>query len=446
MWNDFFKRLGNFGLKTLEVIWGFLCGLFSDNIIWGLLGLVIVIMIIGKIWGYIILGFVIIILGIFLYSFKKDKDNQKQSKIEEKKHQEALSKIKNYALNTIDNNKEQLEKEYIKQADTYETGEIRLPLSKQLDYFSNELAFIDNYALEKEIFNKEVDNYFQYRLNNSRREEFLQPLKEEMEKYGFNIFEQQKFIEKFNEIESVFIEYKNDVLKNYNIIKTGVEGEERVKKELEMFSHSFDVLENIRLEFNNESVETDFIILSESGLYSLEVKNFGESGSYQLQITKDGQWIKILNNGDRIPMKDVVSQVNRHLAYKDLFVNQELENKYNISDVKVEFSPIIVIANDNVFIDNQSSLPIMRISQVYHYIKDKPKTIDKVMLNRVKEILENNNLPEKEYLVNNYAGHKNILTNFKEYDSQIQLILNDILLSYFEACYNDPIVKEYYFR
>jgi len=86
-------------------------------------------------------------------------------------------------------------------------------------------------------------------------------------------------------------------------------------------------------------------------VFSVEVKNFGEGGGYSLIISKDGQWLKQFENGKVEPMKNVASQVNRHIGIKQIFLNDELKKVLNDPDLPyVKIYPIIVIGNDKVLV------------------------------------------------------------------------------------------------
>lgn len=209
-----------------------------------------------------------------------------------------------------------------------------------------------------------------------------------------------------------FINKKNDVLEEYKkeffINKNGVTGEKRVNDELRMYSQGFINLENIRLVVDGESVETDNIVISEYGIFSIEVKNFSESGSYSLKITKDGQWLKVFNNGEMKAMKDVWSQVNRHLFYKQRFLEQQVPKEMGISKDGMCIHPIVVIANDQIIIDNQSDLPVFRASQIYRYMTNRKGNLLKPEeITYLTELFKKHTKESKSYPVLDYVPDLN---------------------------------------
>lgn len=184
--------------------------------------------------------------------------------------------------------------------------------------------------------------------------------------------------------------------KELRIISAGLIGEERVQNELEVYNDVFKSLFNVRLEVEGNSVESDALIFSKKGVFTLEIKNFGSSGSYEIKVTKDGQWLKVFPNGNEEPMKDVASQSNRHVGYKQKFINQKLKDAGVDLDY-VFIDPIIVIANDNVKVNNESENVILRASQIYNYIKNKNDIITEEQAQILFSLFKENMLEPKKY-------------------------------------------------
>lgn len=203
-------------------------------------------------------------------------------------------------------------------------------------------------------------------------------------------------------LKSEFENTKQQALQSYQkhlgILESGNRGEDRVEKELHQLSSLGSYLSNVRIKIDGSSVETDNIIFTPNGIFLIEVKNFSESGSYSLRITKDGQWQRVYKNGIIKPMEnDVTVQHNRHLILKEKFIQRKWKEKYREEAPKITYRPIIVIANDKIMIKNETDLPILRISQIYHHILKHNDNLPDDTLNKVKNILEENQLPLKIY-------------------------------------------------
>lgn len=133
-------------------------------------------------------------------------------------------------------------------------------------------------------------------------------------------------------------------------IQAGIDGEEYIRRTLDMHNDEFFVLYDLRLEFpgqngTNESVETDALVLVPNGLFAIETKNYGSTGSYKIIVTADGQWYKETQRGKRESIPTPVAQNDRHIAFLSKFINDVLgRDMMNRAAIK----NIIAIANDNV--------------------------------------------------------------------------------------------------
>lgn len=199
------------------------------------------------------------------------------------------------------------------------------------------------------------------------------------------------------QIGPILEQFRNDA----GGIISGVNGEERVKNDLKIYDYLLTCLYDFRIKVDNDYVENDVIILCENGVFSVEIKNFGSSGSYDIKISSDGQWLKC-HGGYEEPMKDVMLQVNRHVAIKHKLINRELKSKYGESFEPVDVIPLIVIANDNVKINNQTNNTIIRSSQIFSKITEHKKCLSNQVISDIVNILNEHKVPSKPYPYNDY--------------------------------------------
>lgn len=198
----------------------------------------------------------------------------------------------------------------------------------------------------------------------------------------------------------------NHMMKDYKGCKAGIEGEERVNKELDLHPNIVN-LKNIRLEVkdnNNQinSIENDNILLTKNGIFVLEVKNYGQIGNYDIIIEKDGRWNrKDKINGTISPINNVIKQNNRHIGFLNKFINESTNRNF---DAFVEVDGIIVIANEKITIENHNKYQnVFRDSELYSYIKSKPVIFTKDELDDIENLIKNNNLEPKRYPVYDYV-------------------------------------------
>lgn len=293
------------------------------------------------------------------------------------------------------------------------------PKIKMLDLDEKHVFFKEK--LEKTIaLNSQLENIYSKNINAPLLERLLDETLSQ--KMGIPFHHTYYFNHYLNELKnfnaSVINKYSND----FNAIDLGVEGEKRMDKELLSFSYNneFKFLKNVVLKFEGKSFETDFLIFSKYGIFSIEVKNIGENGNFGIRITNDGQWLKVLNNGNTVPMSDISSQVNFHTSMTEKMLHQYKKEK-NV--VLPEVKPAIIIANNNVMIDNQARLPVFRISQFIHELKSNPITMDENTQTDLYEWFQQFIIPAKKYEAEDFV--ENIE---KSYQNFIQLNDNHSLL------------------
>lgn len=190
-----------------------------------------------------------------------------------------------------------------------------------------------------------------------------------------------------------------DILMDYLAVKRGLDGEAYVNRILNDY---YDVinLENIRLEIEDkqgqiQSVENDNILITRQGIFILEVKNYGSSGSYDLVIERDGRWLKRFSDGKVEAISNATGQNNRHVNYVSKFINEYLKQDFNTS---IPVYGVVIIPNDSISIYNQDPLQdIYRASQIYQFIMSKDVVLSHDKMKQIETLIKKHKLPPKSY-------------------------------------------------
>lgn len=263
---------------------------------------------------------------------------------------------------------------------------------KHLFIVNNEVFYI------KDRYNKE-----EYSFIDSKYGRINHPYKEE------DIY----FLKKFHPIDSELLYLMvNRRIDCYNIIKDslsqatmeavttkkGYDGEKKVADFLNLYKDNYITLNNIRVELDGQSSESDFIIICDKGVFAIEVKNHGNASS-TIEISRDGRWSTI-KNGRRELKDNVSAQNNRHCAINQTIYNKYLKDK-GYEGEYIKCNSIIVIANDKVEIRNESMNPVLRTSEIITYIENLQveNKLSKELQEDIKNSLLANNLPPKKYPV-----------------------------------------------
>ncbi|QTC40417.1 NERD domain-containing protein [Bacillus sp. V3] len=199
-----------------------------------------------------------------------------------------------------------------------------------------------------------------------------------------------------------YLKTKTYYEKAFNIVNKGIIGEQNTERELKLLrkTNEIDYLDNAVLSYGEKSFETDFLVFSKQGIYSLEVKNIGGTQSFTIRITQDGQWLKVFNNGNIEPMQDVTSQMNYHISMTNL-LKKEYENE--TGKVLPSIQPIYIIGNNDVIIDNQSDLNVFRPSYFVHFLRKQPHIESHENYKEFMNWLKSYRIPAKKYALKDYS-------------------------------------------
>lgn len=236
-----------------------------------------------------------------------------------------------------------------------------------------------------------------------------------------------------------------DNLKRFYIDKKGTyigaEGERQVYNELQFFSNNMRILQNIRLELNGESIESDLIVICNQGIFIIEVKNLGSTGKYSISVERDGRWTKEYENGKSEAMPSITQQNMRHIHGIETIINNVLGNS---GDNWLEAHSIIVFANDKIDIKNESSSVIVRKTEIINEIRSHERILSEDQIDKIYSILQEKNLPPLDYDIENWysktvVSHLCLLVKIKELEQHL-----NACIAFYDAV--DSIPRIFYHR
>jgi hypothetical protein len=262
-----------------------------------------------------------------------------------------------------------INRKYILQLDIDETFDYLTGLEKEMVKIYNEKVTStyenvpkvnNNQELLQRINELEQDRVIKLSYKNKWKHASLSKLLKE-NGYNHGSYEDKvnKVIKPFHDfVNSILIEGQSNTLsRDLGVSISGVTGEKALMKELNLYTDLFAIDHSVRIEYNGNSVESDVIIYSKKGIFTLEAKNYGKSGKYGLHIAKDGQWRKVYSNGKSDASDDVISQATRHVVIKQRFLNEELQKRgLATTDKYITLESMIVIVNDVVQITNERTI------------------------------------------------------------------------------------------
>ncbi|MEH7074485.1 nuclease-related domain-containing protein [Neobacillus drentensis] len=93
------------------------------------------------------------------------------------------------------------------------------------------------------------------------------------------------------------MQLSDEDFRNYTVLKKGFEGEQKSDKWLEGLSEGWLVLHDLLLEHNHSKFQIDTLLISQSKIYPLDVKNF--EGDYYVE---DDKWLTCTKRETKNPV------------------------------------------------------------------------------------------------------------------------------------------------
>lgn len=202
--------------------------------------------------------------------------------------------------------------------------------------------------------------------------------------YCENVFEFMKVIE-------LYINREKVIKSATKISNIGEKGEKSINRHLELYNDEIINLPNIILSADGRRAECDNILITRYGVFVLEIKNIGTSGKFSIHIKNDGKWNKVVGDKSEPLEFDATTQNVIHSAIVKKVINRKLNR--NIDNL-IDVNHFVVIANNILDINNESSQHVLRISGIYDHIRsyepvfsyEEMKEIENVLLkSQIKE-------------------------------------------------------------
>lgn len=173
-------------------------------------------------------------------------------------------------------------------------------------------------------------------------------------------------------IDNVYFQMAETAYKQYIDMKKRIDAQNYIDKKLEPFSMEYLILKNVQFEgavFGRQDFTIDRIIVSNKGIFVISLYNEGNIGE-TIIIPQDNLWSL---NDDKGTIKQLESPIEKS-ALDCVAIKRLLRINYN--DDILPVVPLIIVANDEVKINNQSIHKVIRGTDIYAVIEKYPKQMD----------------------------------------------------------------------
>lgn len=337
---------------------------------------------------------------------EREKEEKREAFIQEKiqKNTERFKELARLSImkkeKDIVNNLENMDISKELQYD-YETKE--LPLKELKSYYENQIEKLKEIQVESAAFVPHLPFdllklYKWYSYSNEIAVFFM----EEIKKRGFDVIgNMQKIMNDAITFQKEFNKVKKEVEKKYHFFCTIEEKRKKVNKELDRLKENVIKLTGFKHVIDERTLKFDNVIITGNGIFCLLIKDLNHQNIDQIHISEDEKWTGELENGERYHIDSVDGEYYKNIEILQKMLNQKLKERYPDEDTPyLMIYPLIVLTEDNIFIENESTIPIKKLNNLFNHIQlFKGNKIPAEYLKDLEEITSNLNIGQETEIV-----------------------------------------------
>ena len=201
-------------------------------------------------------------------------------------------------------------------------------------------------------------------------------------------------------LQNDYFEMASHAYRNYIEVKRYIDSQNYADSKLNKLENEYLIIKNQRFKgsyFNRSDFIIDRLILTKNGIFVCSLMNYGKKGQ-TLHITSDGKWI-LLDNDKNNPQESdlaIETSIIEDCALNCIAIKQILRNAFHSLSDNFQIYPLILIANDEVCVQNDTNHNIIRGGDIYAALESKIKSIESQQLQDIaNEIVKFEISPEK---------------------------------------------------
>lgn len=276
----------------------------------------------------------------------------------------------------------------------YETKE--LPLEELKTYYEDQIEKMKEIQIESAAYVPRLPFallklYKWYSYSNEIASFFM----DEIKTRGFDIIgNMQKIMNDAVTFQKEFNQRKKEVEKKYHFFCTIEKERKKVNKELERFKENVIKLSGVKYVIDEKTIKFDNVIITENGIFCVIIKDLNQQNIEQVFVSEDEKWTVELENGERYHVDPIDGEYHKNIEMFQKMLNQRLKERYQDEDTPyLMIYPLIVLTEENIFIENESTIPIKKISSLFNHIQlFKGSKVPVEYLKDLEEIISNFNI------------------------------------------------------
>ena len=191
---------------------------------------------------------------------------------------------------------------------------------------------------------------------------------------------------------------------NSNLLYQNTKSKEALNETLALFDRQAINLCGITLSIDDKTYEFDHILVTNRGIFLIDIRTFDTSVPFDFLIERDGSWLKkIYVDGSFSHLESLDAQApyenSRNLLIVEKFINEALNRPL---DQYIELKHIVIIANSDLYIDNRSMQTVIRVGELISTLRSYPIILNEERMKQIETILTNALMTSISYPIPNY--------------------------------------------
>ena len=191
---------------------------------------------------------------------------------------------------------------------------------------------------------------------------------------------------------------------NANLLYQNNKSKEYLNETVSLFEKQAINLSGITLSIDDEAIEYDNILITNRGVFIIDIRTFDTSSPFEFLVDRDGSWLKRIyvdNSQSRLEALDVHApyENTRNLLKVEKLINLELNNPL---DQYIEVNHIVIVANDDLRLDNHSTQTIIRVGELMSSLRSHPIIFSEERMKQIEETLHRKQKISISYPIPNY--------------------------------------------
>ncbi|MDD5936568.1 MAG: hypothetical protein PUC65_13580, partial [Clostridiales bacterium] len=149
---------------------------------------------------------------------------------------------------------------------------------------------------------------------------------------------------------------------------------ESINSMMELFDKQAINFDDYSALLDGEIISFDNILITNRGLFLLDIETFDSTVPFELLIERDGCWYKRYQDDNDLPHLEslftTITATNNHNLLK---LEKQLNQLLNRSlDQYIELKGIVILANDDIMLENNSTQSVIRVSELVTVLRSYP--------------------------------------------------------------------------